>query len=107
MKALQFFHSLSLNKHSGSCNRDGSTTKYFSRTTTGLLEGPALAPPPGVLPNFTDPPNLRRTGVVALLVTLVLSTLAVTMRTYTRGLIMRQVRAADCSTILSLNDSSS
>lgn len=50
-----------------------------------LLEGPALAPPPGVLPNFTDPPNLRRTGVVALLVTLVLSTLAVTMRIYTGG----------------------
>ena len=72
-----------------------------------LLEGSALAPPPGVLPNFTDPPNSRRTGVVGLLVTLVLSTLAVTMRIYIRGLVMCQVGGADCSTIPSLDDSSS
>ena len=65
-----------------------------------LLNGPALAPPPGVVPNFVDPPNLYRTGVAVQIVTLILSTFAVAMRLYTKARMMRQMAAADCTTLL-------
>lgn len=71
-----------------------------------LLTGPALAPPPGVFPNFVDPPNLRHTGVAVQIVTLILSTFAVAMRIYTKARIMHQMAAADCTTLLFLPDHS-
>lgn len=62
-----------------------------------LLNAPALAPPPGIIPNFTDPPNLHRTGVAVQ--ALLLSTFAVAIRIYTKARIMRQMAAADCTTL--------
>ena len=65
-----------------------------------LLNGPALAPPPGVIPNFIDPPNLDRTGTVVQLITLIVSTLAIIMRIYTKARILHQIAGADCAALL-------
>ena len=61
-----------------------------------LLDGPALAPPLGVEPNFVDPPNLKTLGLVVIILCLILPTLAVWMRMYTKLRIIRQVVAEDC-----------
>lgn len=65
-----------------------------------LLNGPALKPPPGVVPNFIDPPNLYDTAIAVQIVTLVLSTVAVAMRIYTKVRIIHQMAAADCRSFL-------
>jgi len=61
-----------------------------------LLEGPALAPPLGVIPQLTHPPNLRATGVAVQVVCLILATLAICIRVYTKARIIGQVVLADC-----------
>lgn len=71
-----------------------------------LLNGPGLVPPPGVIPNFIDPPNLRHTAIAVQVVTLVLSTFAVAMRIYTKAYIKRQMAAADCMNLPFLAGSS-
>ena len=61
-----------------------------------LLEGPAMSPPAGVIPNFHDPPNLD--SFVALTLTLCLSivTLAIALRMYTKVFILRVLAWEDC-----------
>ena len=61
-----------------------------------LLEGPAMSPPAGVIPNFHDPANLDT--FVALTVTLCvgISTLAVALRMYTKVFILRVLAWEDC-----------
>ena len=61
-----------------------------------LLEGPAMSPPTGVVPNFHDPPNLD--AFVALTVTLCIGfgTLAVVLRMYTKVFILRVLAWEDC-----------
>ena len=61
-----------------------------------FLDGPALPPPPGVIPQLDHPPNLRTTGIAAQVVCLVLATLALCMRLYTKAAIIRQIVLADC-----------
>ena len=53
-----------------------------------LLNGPALAAPPGVLPNFSDPPSSYDAAVAINIVFLVLSTLTLATRIYTKVCIM-------------------
>lgn len=61
-----------------------------------LLDGPALPPPPGIIPQLDHPPNLRTTGNAVQIVCLVLATLALCMRLYTKAAIIRQIVLADC-----------
>lgn len=61
-----------------------------------LLNGPALPPPPGVIPQLDHPPNLQGTGIAVQIVCLVLSTIALCMRLYTKTRIIRQLVPADC-----------
>ena len=56
-----------------------------------------LAPPPGVVPNLVNPPNSARVAEAISIVDLVLSTLAVAMRLYTKVHVMHQIAAADCT----------
>ncbi|KAI4089059.1 MAG: hypothetical protein LQ344_005630 [Seirophora lacunosa] len=56
-----------------------------------LLNGPALPPPPGVIPQLDHPPNLQGTGIAVQIVCLVLSTIALCMRLYTKTRIIRQL----------------
>jgi hypothetical protein len=60
------------------------------------LEMPALAPPPGVVPNFIDPPT-NRSAIFAVFITcLVIMTLAVTIRMYTKILMLKKLAIEDC-----------
>ena len=61
-----------------------------------LLSGPAGKPPPGVLPNFVNPPTLNTASVSAMTVELVLTTLFVSMRMYTKAFLMRSLWYEDC-----------
>jgi hypothetical protein len=56
----------------------------------------ALAPPEGVQPIFTDPPN-RNGEIIAISSTvIVLSTIFVAIRTYTRLVVIKKRNAEDC-----------
>lgn len=59
-----------------------------------ILDEPALAPPPGVTPNFATPENLSYPEMAIL--QLVVTTLVVGLRLYTKGVILRKVMSEDC-----------
>lgn len=44
----------------------------------------AFPPPPGITPNFVDPPSIQRGFVAVLVVTLTISTLCIVLRAATR-----------------------
>ena len=52
--------------------------------------------PPGIIPNYTDPPNDGGNPVVASLLTLVLAALAVAVRIFTKVKIVRKTGLDDC-----------
>lgn len=56
-----------------------------------------LAPPPEVVPNFSDPDNLNTEIIVVLTLSLTLSTLAVSMRIWTKCVATRQLVIEDCT----------
>lgn len=60
------------------------------------LNGPAMVPPPGITPNFVNPPNLNHIVVLTLVLCMVFSTLAVVMRMYTKLFIIRKTAFEDC-----------
>jgi hypothetical protein len=61
-----------------------------------LLNGPAMQPPPGVVSNFIDPPNFKEDMVVEEIILLTLSTIAISIRLYTKLRINRQENLEDC-----------
>ncbi|KAI0015070.1 hypothetical protein F4780DRAFT_765759 [Xylariomycetidae sp. FL0641] len=65
-----------------------------------LLNGPALAPPPGVEPDFDNPPGHRLVSLAIPTLSIVLSALAVFMRLYTRAFLFRKVDSADYSLVI-------
>ncbi|KAI1481231.1 hypothetical protein F4774DRAFT_374713 [Daldinia eschscholtzii] len=65
-----------------------------------LLNGPALAPPAGVIPQFDNPPKFWTASVALPTFCFVLSTALVSMRLYTKSRIIRQVNIADYSILL-------
>lgn len=52
--------------------------------------------PPGVIPNYIDPPNNGHTAAVASLLTLVLAYIAVAVRLFTKVRIVRKAGFDDC-----------
>ena len=60
-----------------------------------LLEGPALKPPPGVIPNFVDPPNQTSLGYGILFMCAGLSTLAVVIRLYSKAFCTKKLDIED------------
>lgn len=66
-----------------------------------LLEGPAIPPPPGIVPNFSHPPSHREIGWVVAILCLSLSVLAVAVRMYARIVCDKRVRIEDCKIKLS------
>ena len=62
-----------------------------------LLNGPALAPPKGVEPNFENPSNLNTACYAILLSAIVATTTVLCLRLYTRVLIIRKVTLDDCA----------
>ena len=69
-----------------------------------LLEGPAMSPPPGVTPNFHDPPNLDAFIALTLAVCVTFSTLAVLLRMYTKVFILRALAWEDCRSLCFLQN---
>ncbi|KAF2752842.1 hypothetical protein EJ05DRAFT_515306 [Pseudovirgaria hyperparasitica] len=69
-----------------------SSNIIFRRQTLppGMLEGPALAPPPGVVPNFVNPPDLTEVFVGTTIVCIVIATFLVFARIYTKLAIIRR-----------------
>lgn len=63
-----------------------------------LLMGPAMMPPDGVTPNFDDPSNHAATGAAwfNIMTVLVIVTIVVAMRLYTKARIMRSFDLEDC-----------
>ncbi|KAJ4984261.1 integral membrane protein [Stagonosporopsis vannaccii] len=59
-----------------------------------ILNGPALAPPPGVKPNFDDPKDLSHPELAIL--QLLVATLVVAMRVYTKMGVLRNMLVEDC-----------
>lgn len=60
------------------------------------LDGPAMAPPPGIIPNYVDPPNLEKEFYIDLILCLTISVLVVSMRMWTKARLLRKVQIEDC-----------
>ena len=59
-----------------------------------ILNSPALEPPEGVQRNMIDPPSLQSYGLAVF--QLLLATLVVVMRLYTKVSIVKKVLSEDC-----------
>ena len=64
---------------------------------------PGLAPPPGVTPNFIDPPSIHLEASIALVICLAVTTPLVWLRLYTRLYIMKSHGLDDCKLPTSLS----
>ena len=62
-----------------------------------MLNGPALTPPSGVQPNFTNPPNMDRTVILVITLCTTFSTIAILLRLYTKLFVLRKVVFEDCT----------
>jgi hypothetical protein len=62
-----------------------------------LMEGPAAKPPPGVVPNFDNPPNSNQKIRILCILASVIGTLFVIMRLYTRLVLLRKIMFEDCT----------
>ncbi|KAI1250031.1 hypothetical protein MGN70_008482 [Eutypa lata] len=60
-----------------------------------ILTGPALEPPPGIVPNFQNPENKDDIVRAILASGLVATSLAVFVRVYSRLICMKQVQIED------------
>ncbi|KAH9908494.1 hypothetical protein F4778DRAFT_717402 [Xylariomycetidae sp. FL2044] len=60
-----------------------------------ILNGPALAPPPGVLPNLTNPPNQNDIGLAVSIICLAVATTAITLAAYAKIRCMKKVELED------------
>ena len=61
-----------------------------------LLNAPALASPPGIVPNFTDPPNRLPLCIGLTVASITVSALVVILRLYTRVFCLKKLRLEDC-----------
>ncbi|KAI1770226.1 hypothetical protein F4818DRAFT_433856 [Hypoxylon cercidicola] len=60
-----------------------------------ILNSPALSPPAGVVPNFSDPPNFNAGCYAITSVCLVISTICVLTRLYTKFFLIKRLRIED------------
>lgn len=63
-----------------------------------FLGSPALMPPNGIQSNFVDPPNARSQGSAT--AQLLLATVFVWMRVFTKARVIRKVLVEDCQSTL-------
>lgn len=69
-----------------------------------LLNGPALAPPDGVIPNFDNPPNQTYIGAAVVPICLAATTIAVLLRVYARIFCVKKVGLPDGKSLESDDD---
>ncbi|KAI1330193.1 hypothetical protein F5Y16DRAFT_48952 [Xylariaceae sp. FL0255] len=63
---------------------------------------PALEPPPGVTPNFVNPPSIHHLQIAVALAALVVSAIAVAGRTFARAKLLKKFDLSDVALLLSL-----
>ena len=61
-----------------------------------FLNGPGLKPPPGIVPDFDDPPNRNALCYSILLLSICVSTIIVLLRTWAKIFCVRKFRLEDC-----------
>ena len=61
-----------------------------------LDELPAMLPPPGVVPNFTDPPSSAGSLGAGVGVMIFIGTLGFAARMFTKIYVMKQMQLEDC-----------
>ena len=61
-----------------------------------LLNGPASAPPAGVLPDFNSPYNFKKAFIATLILCIVPSTSAILLRMYTKVFLIKSIAYEDC-----------
>ncbi|KAK5634677.1 hypothetical protein RRF57_010390 [Xylaria bambusicola] len=64
-----------------------------------ILNGPALAPPPGVKSNLDNPPNLNTLGIAVTTLCLAISTIVFALAAYAKLYCMRKVHIEDLISI--------
>lgn len=64
------------------------------------LDGPALAPPSGVMPNFNSPPHNDRLAHGVLAICTVLSSFAIILRCYSSIFCVKKIALQDCKQVL-------
>lgn len=62
-----------------------------------ILNGPAEAPPEGVTPDFTNPPNGNSEALAVIIICTILATLALIGRLYSRAFLIKKLHIEDCS----------
>lgn len=67
-----------------------------------MLEGPALMPPPGVQPNFVDPPNQNTLGYALLSICYSISASMVGIRLFARISRYKRMDIEDCTSRIRL-----
>lgn len=67
-----------------------------SQAIQKLLEGPAMAVPPGLQHTFVNPSNMETEFYVDLYICLILSILAVCIRMWNKVCVIRKVEIEDC-----------
>ena len=83
----------SLNMANATVGMSPEQTQAAMRT---LLEGPAMSPPAGVVPNFDDPANLDIYVTLTITLCVAFSTVAFVLRMYTKVFILRVLAWEDC-----------
>lgn len=68
-----------------------------------ILNGPALNPPPGVDPNFSNPENHNAAGLLAIVICLVFVSILVPIRAYSKAFRSRGVYFEDSKTLLPIS----
>lgn len=65
-----------------------------------LLEGPAMAPPPGIESNFVNPPDLKNVDYTVMLIAIIFPTIATALRLYTKAFVIRTLGCEDWVALL-------
>ena len=74
----------------------GSSPTQVQAELRTLLEGPAMSPPAGVIPDFDHAPNLDIYVAMTITLCIIFATLAVLLRMYTKVFILRVLAWEDC-----------
>ncbi|KAI1425929.1 hypothetical protein F5Y12DRAFT_713809 [Xylaria sp. FL1777] len=76
---------------------DGLSPEYIAT----IREAPAATPPPGVIPNYDNPPNDNGLATAVIIASIAITTFAVIIRFYAKVFCMRRVRLEDYLGLLS------
>ncbi|KAL9074822.1 MAG: hypothetical protein Q9161_001960 [Pseudevernia consocians] len=76
------------------------TAEQLQAELQAVLNGPAAPPPAGVTPNFNDPPNLNRAVAAVLTLCILLPTVAVLLRLYTKKFLIQSWAYEDYENLL-------